>query len=226
MNKLAALAILSLLLLMAGCSGVKASSTAATVETLAPAATSTLQATVPPEPTAVPSSQPGGAASDHLGTCNLLNSQDVESFYPAAEKVGPVHTLSQVNHLIFSTENTSASEASCIYYVHYPPGQKHRQMLQVTYWLDVPDHVTPSAWAQVWSDAKSKAAQAAPGVGDDAFYEDGRLMFKQGSAYVTIEIIGTNLDTSTSAGVNQQMQMEKRIALDAESRLTQNLSSQ
>jgi hypothetical protein len=130
-----------------------------------------------------------------------------------------MRTEGQVNHTIFSTEAISASETSCVSYVYYPPGQQHQQMLQVTYWLDVPYQATPGAWTQVWADAKAKAAQAASGVGDAAFYNNGRLTFKQGNIYVTVEIIGTNLNTDTSAGKSRQMQMEKQIALDVEGRL-------
>jgi hypothetical protein len=36
---------------------------------------------------------------------------------------------------------------------------------------------------------------------------------------VTIEVVGTALDTNTSAGRNQQLDMEKQVALDALSRL-------
>jgi hypothetical protein len=66
MSKLAVPALfVGLLFLIVGCSGVKASSTAEG-RTPAPAATPTLQATVPPEPTAVPSPQPEGTAIDHF----------------------------------------------------------------------------------------------------------------------------------------------------------------
>ncbi|MEJ2555173.1 MAG: hypothetical protein P8186_02855 [Anaerolineae bacterium] len=127
--------------------------------------------------------------------------------------------MSQVNHLVFSKATISATESSCVYYVFHEPGSKDMELLQVTYWVDRPDQAAPSAWAQVWVDARATAAQAVSGIGDGAFYHDGRLTFKKGSLYVTIEIVDTNLNTDTSAGAHQQIEMEKRIALDTLSRL-------
>jgi hypothetical protein len=154
-----------------------------------------------------------------MNSCSLLTSRDVASLFSSAEVEGPKHQVSQVNHLVFSTAAISATESSCIYYTFHEPGSKDMELLQVTYWVDIPEQAAPSAWAQVWVDASSKAGQTVSGIGDGAFYNDGRLTFKKGSLYVTIEIVGTNLNTDTSAGVNQQIEMEKRIALDALSRL-------
>ena len=219
MSKLAILAlVIGLLFLMVGCSGVKPSSTA-TVGTSAPAATPTLQATVPPEPAVIPSPQPEGTAMDHLSTCNLLNSRDVDSLFSTAEVVGPVHKVDQVNHLIFSTEPISATESSCVYYVFHRPGKTDEKFLQITYWLDVSDQVTSSAWAHVGADAMAKAAQTVPGVGGGAFYDNNLLTFENGGMYVTIGIVDTDLNTDTSAGVRLLIEMEKQIALDAQSRL-------
>ncbi len=211
---------IGVLFTVSGCGGAHPSS-GAEGKTPAPAATPTNQATVgTSQATLVPSPQPEGTASYRLmNSCNLLNSRDVASLFSSAEVEGPKHQVSQVNHLVFSTETISATESSCIYYVFYKPGSKDMELLQVTYWVDIPDQAAPSAWAQVWVDARSKAVQAVSGIGDDAFYNDGRLTFKKGSLYVTIEIVGTNLKTDSSAGVNQQIEMEKRIALDALSRL-------
>lgn len=90
-------------------------------------------------------------------------------------------------------------------------------MLQVNYWVDTPNQATPAAWAQVWADASSQAAQPVSGIGDGAFYENGKMSFKKGDIYMTIEVIGTgnSLDTTTSAGVEQQIKIEKQIAQDA-----------
>jgi len=227
MNKLAALGFLliGLLFLIAGCSGVKPSSTAV-VRTPAPAATPTLQATVPPEPAVALSPQPGGTATDHLSTCNLLNSRDVDGLFSTAEVVGPVHKVDQVNHLIFSAETISATESSCVYYVFHRPGKTDEKFLQVTYWLDVPDQATSSAWAHVGTDAAAKAAQTVPSVGGDAFYDNGLLTFESGDTYVTIGIVDTDLNMDSSAGAQQLIKMEKQIALDAQSRLAKNVSSQ
>ncbi|MCL5951408.1 MAG: hypothetical protein M1132_06765, partial [Chloroflexi bacterium] len=73
--------------------------------------------------------------------------------------------------------------------------------------------------AKVWTEAKSKAARAISGIGEDAFYNQGRLTFKKASTYVTIEVLSTRIDTETTEGVNQQMDIEKTIALKALSRM-------
>jgi hypothetical protein len=211
---------IGVLFTVSGCGGAHPSSGAQGI-TPATVATPTNQATVSPsQATLVPSPKPEGTASYHLmNSCDLLNSRDVASLFSSAEVEGPRHQVSQVNHLVFSTATISATESSCVYYVFHEPGSKDMELLQITYWVDIPDQAAPSAWAQVWVDARSKAARAVSGIGDGAFYHDGRLTFKKGSLYVTIEIVGTNLNTDTSAGVNQQIEMEKRIALDALSRL-------
>jgi hypothetical protein len=71
-------------------------------------------------------------------------------------------------------------------------------MLQVTYWIDIPDQATSTTWAKVWSDASSQGGQAVSGVGDAAFVANGRLTFRKDGTYVTIEAIGTYLKTGTS----------------------------
>ncbi len=82
-------------------------------------------------------------------------------------------------------------------------------MLQVTYWVDAPDQATSSAWTQVWADARLKAAQAVSGVGEGAFDDHGRLTFKMGGSYVTIEAVGTSLNTDTPAGAASRNAIEK-----------------
>lgn len=189
-------------------------------------ATPTHQATLaPPEATVVPSPMPEGTTvHDLTSSCGLLNSRDIASLFSSAEVMEPKHQVSQTNHPAFTQQYVSATESSCIYYAFHKPGSKDMVMLQVTYWIDIPDQATSSVWAQVWADAKSNAAQTVSGIGDDAFYDNGRLTFKKGSIYVTIEVVGTSLNTDTRAGVNQQIEMEKRIALDAQSRLEGSLS--
>jgi len=221
MSKLSVFALfIDLSFLIAGCGSVKASS-AVEERTPAPAATPTYQATVLPEPTVVPSPQPPqGTTVDQLTSqCNLLDSRDLAELFSTAEMIGPVHKVGQVNHTIFSTETISATESSCVYYVFHRPGKKDEKFLQATYWVDIPDQATSSAWAQVGADAKAKAAQTVPGIGGGAFYDNGMLTFENGGIYVTIGIVDTDLNTATSAGVNQQIEMEKQIALDAQSQL-------
>lgn len=95
-------------------------------------------------------------------------------------------------------------------------------MLQVSYWVDIPRQATPAAWAQVWKDADSKGVQTVAGVGDGAFFENGRLTFKKNDIYITIEAIGTYFNSGTSTVVDQQVQIEKQLALDVLGRLGPN----
>ena len=120
MSKLSVFALLiGLSFLTVGCRSVKASSTAEE-RTPAPTATLSNQATVLPEPTVISSPQPEGVTVDQLtGQCNLLDSRDLAKLFSTAEKVGPVHKVGQVKHLIFSTETISATESSLVF------GAKH-----------------------------------------------------------------------------------------------------
>ena len=224
MSKYAVLALLvGGLCLVAGCSSAKASSI---VEPSPPTRTATPpnQATVSPEPTVASSPlPPQGTTVDQLTSqCTFFDSQDFAGlFTPAtAEKIGPTHTVGPVNHTIFSPETISATESSCVYYVYHRPGKTDEKFLQVTYWVDAPDQATPRAWAQLGADARAKAAQTVSSIGGNAFYENGMLTFANGNNYVTIGIIDTELNTATPAGVNQQIAMEKQLALDVQSRLS------
>jgi hypothetical protein len=152
-------------------------------------------------------------------TCDLLTSRDLASFFSSAEVEGPTHQVGPVSQIIFSTQSISATQSACVYYVFHQPGSRDMVMLQVTYWVDVPAQVPGAAWAQIWTDASSGAAQTLSGIGDGAFYNDGRLTFKKDNLYLTVEVVGTALDTNTSVGQQQQLDMEKQVALDALSRL-------
>jgi hypothetical protein len=170
-----------------------------------------------PTATSIPTPQ-STTASLITSRCSLLNSHDLASLYPThTEVMLPTPQVSQVNHVIFSTQDVSANEISCIYYVFYLPGSANGEVLQVNYWVDTPNQATPAAWAKIWDDANSQAAQSVSGIGDSAFYENGKMTFKKGDIYVTIEVVGTSnsLDTNTSAGVEQQIKIEKQIAQDA-----------
>lgn len=213
--------ITSSLLLTSACSGVNIP---------AQAATATNTPSPPPTPqiglnsgkqTPTPTPPGTGAVSPAIDQCNLLDSRDLASLFSSAEVVLPQPKTSQVNHPIFAKQNAPASEATCVYYAYHQPGEKTMEMLQVTYWIDIPNQATPTAWAKVWSDASSQGAQAVSDVGDAAFFANGRLTFKKGNTYVTIEAIGTYLNTGTSTGEKQQIQIEKRLALDALGRLKQ-----
>jgi hypothetical protein len=210
--------LIGLVFAMTGCNGGHASPNAVE-KNITPQATPAIQATAgPAQPVLIPSPMPEGSVVHRLlNTCYLIDSRDLAGLFSTGELEGPVHKTSQVNRLSFSTESVSASESSCIYYEFHKPGSKDMSMLQATYWVDVPDQTTPSAWAQVWADARSKTMQAVPGIGDDAFYDNGRLTFRKGSIYVTLEAVGVNVNLE--AGANQQLEIEKQLALDMLSRL-------
>ncbi len=169
----------------------------------------------PVSPSAEASPSPGPTVSPLTSECTLLDSHDVASLFSTAEVEGPTHQVGEVNHLIFSSEAVSATEASCIYYAFHNPGSKDMQLLQVTYWVDVAGRTPAATWDEVWTAARANAAQPVSGVGDDAFYNDGRLSFKKGIVYVTIEITSAGQNINVVPGSAQQLEMEKQIALDA-----------
>jgi hypothetical protein len=62
--------------------------------------------------TASPSPQTSPTPAGQLtGSCNLLSSRDVASLFVTAEVEGPTHQVSQVDRLVFATENISATES-------------------------------------------------------------------------------------------------------------------
>jgi hypothetical protein len=208
------------LFLIMGCSGVNVASNAER-ETPTPVATPTPEITLAPtEPPPLPLASPNSTVVHQLSNnCDLLGSRELASFFSSAEVVLPTPQVTQVKHVVFSAERVPAREISCIYYVFYHPGKKDQVLLQVTYWVDLPDGTTTSAWPQVWGDAASKATQSVSGLGDQAFYMNGRLSFKKGSIYVTVETIETQPGPQATVTANQRLDMEKRIALDALKRL-------
>jgi hypothetical protein len=193
--------LIALLLILSGCGA--AAPTAPATATMPPATAAS--------PPAAPS--PGPTLAVWLDTCTLLSSRDAASLLTTAEIEGPDHKRAEVNHTIFSTQPISATESSCIYYVFHRPGHTDQKLLQITYWLDVRGQATAAAWDQVWTAARSNAAQAVSGIGDGAFYNDGRLSFKKGSLYVTIEIITAGQDYNIAPGSAQQLDLEKQVAL-------------
>jgi hypothetical protein len=151
--------------------------------------------------------------------CTLVTQQDMGGFF-GAETSQPLYQSNHTNQVIFPAAPVSANEYYCLYMSFHQPSSKNGAYYQVTYWVDTPDKATPSEWAQTWAEGKSHATQSISGVGEDAFYGDGRLTFKKGTAYVTVEVISTKIDTSTAAGVSQQIDIEKKVALTALSRMT------
>ncbi len=151
--------------------------------------------------------------------CNLVNQQDMGGFF-GAETSQPLYQSNHTNQVIFPAAPVSVNEYYCLYMSFHLPSSKNGAYYQVTYWVDTPDRATPSEWAQAWTEGESHATQSISGVGDGAFYSDGRLTFKKGTTYVTVEVISTKIDTSIAAGVSQQIDIEKKVALTALSRMT------
>jgi hypothetical protein len=150
--------------------------------------------------------------------CALITQGDVSTAF-SAEVNQPIHASNPVDRVIFSPASTSADESHCVYLAFHLSGSAKGNFNQVTYWTDRPDRATPGEWAQVWTEAKSTAAQTVSGIGDGAFYKEGRLTFKKGSTCVTVEVVSTAWNPSTRAGANQQLEIEKRLALKALGRL-------
>jgi hypothetical protein len=206
-----------LALTMTACSTINPAANARSTP-IAALMTSTPQPSVtPPPPSPTPSPLPPKALDTLLtNNCLLLNSHDIASLYATHTEVqNPVLQTGVVTHAIFSTEKVTATQSSCINYAFHLPGSIDGEMLQVTYWVDVPAATPASAWAKLWTDASAQAAQTISGIGDGAFFSHGRLTFKDGDLYITLEAIGTKLNTDTSVGVTQQITIEKQLALDA-----------
>jgi len=184
----------------------------ATVEpTQAPTLTATMVATQPPGTSPAVTPAPGTSptppvnpalAARLTNTCDLLSSHDLAKILVTGElEREPVQT-NQVDHPLFSAENVPATEVTCVYYEFHNPGKKNQELLQVTYWLDLPGQgASATAWQKAWMDA-AQAAQPVSGIGDQAFLSQyGELSFKQGSLYFTLQVV----DTSRTAQQNDQI---------------------
>jgi hypothetical protein len=201
--------LIGLLFILSGCgSPAPSPGPPAGTPTAAPGATAPL-----------PSPVPGPPGSPLTAGCTLLDSHDVASLFSSAEVEGPIHQVGEVSHPIFSTATISATESSCTYLVFHKPGSAEMQLLQITYWVDVAGQTAAADWARVWAGARSSAAQVVPGIGDDAFYDNGRLSYKKGSVYVTIEIVSAGQNIDIVPGSAQQLELEKQMALDALGRM-------
>ncbi len=196
------------------------SACASSIPTPVPAAITTPASA--PVPTATPvlmtRQDPSQSKIPLTTACKLITTHDVAGFF-AAEVDQPLYEANVINQVIFSTQRVSANEAYCIYNAFHNPGAGAGTTYQLTYWVDTPAQATPEEWAKIWTDAKSKAARPISDIGDDAFYNQGKLTFKKGSTYVTVEVGSTRIDTATADGVNQQIDIEKTAAQKALSRM-------
>ncbi len=150
-----------------------------------------------------PASTMSGALKNRLtNTCDLLNSNDLAKILVTGElEAEPVKT-NPVDHPVFSNVQVPATEVTCIFYEFHNPGKKDQELLQVTYWVDLPGQgATSAAWQKAWSDA-AQAGQPVRGIGEQAFQnKDGELSFSQDGLYFTLQIV----DTSRTAQQNQQI---------------------
>ena len=212
----------SLLFAVSACSPTTTSSPLPTASAT-PAVTppSSTNDRIAPTATPINLTRPNPALSDVPLTraCNLVTRQDVGGFF-SAETNEPIYQSNRVDQVIFPAAPVSTKEYYCVYLAFHQPSSKNGAYYQVTYWVDTPDKATPSEWAQTWTEGKSHATQSISGVGDNAFFGNGRLTFEKGNTYVTVEVISTKIDTSTAAGVSQQIEIEKKVALTALSRMT------
>jgi hypothetical protein len=177
-----------------------------------------------PPPTATPINLSRQSAEDAKrgqgapSECAAITQGDVAGLF-AAETNQPLFGSGPVSMAAFSTDAISANESYCTFLAFHQPSSAKGSFYQVTYWVDTPDQATTDQWSQAWANAKRKAAHSIAGLGDDAFYTKGRLSLKKGSTYVTIEVLGNHVDTSTPEGVDQQIQIERQLAQKALARL-------
>jgi hypothetical protein len=156
------------------------------------------------------------AANTVIDTCDLLNSRDLANLFTNhTDVILPKPQVDEVEHPIFATGHASGTETSCEFYAFYLPGSKSEVMLQVNYWIDVPaPYASAELWNDDWTQARSTAAQTVSDLGNEAFFKDGQLSFKMDNWYVTVEATESDLDLKTPVGANQQLAIEKQIAID------------
>jgi hypothetical protein len=162
---------------------------------------------------------PATAASTQsllIRSCALLNSYDIASLFTQArtEMQTPVQQDSQVSHPIFSPVNAPGREYSCIFYGFINPDVKDMRLLQITYWVDIPDPQASSQWDQAWSQMKTNGGKAVPGLAQAAYFDNGRLTLQQRNVYITIEAIGEAVSAVNGASSDPQLNVEKLVAED------------
>ncbi len=161
---------------------------------------------------------PADAKKPLTGACTLVTRQDVGGFF-GAEVQEPLYAINQTHQVIFPAPPVSATEYYCVYLAFHRPSSIQGYHYQVTYWVDTPDKASSSEWDQTWVAGKSHALQVIPGLGEDAFFVNGRLTFKTGGTFVTVEILSNQFDTSTADGIAAQIEIEKKAALTAIGRM-------
>ncbi len=206
-KKLSMISILiSLWLSTAGCSPATSASKASLAVTGTPAAPIT------PASQATPAE---ASFSSVEASCGLLNTHDLAGFFPThTETILPKPQINPIDHPLFAAGSASGMETTCAYYTYHLPGSLAEVALQVSYWLDRPDSDSAGqAWSQDWPVASAQG-QTLVGIGDDAFFKDGRLYFKKGSLYVTVTATETDWNLNSPTGMDKQLGVEKQVALD------------
>ena len=188
---------------------VPSTETPSATATLAPAATAG-------SPTTAASLVDPTLVNQLSNTCSLLNSRDLASIMTTGETQKEPIKVNAVDHPIFSTQNVPTSEVTCAFYTFQQPGSHNNQLMQVTYWVDMPrEGASAAAWQQAWSQAEA-AGKPLQGIGESAFMNsDGRLSFRQGNVYFTIEVIQTHLSADQIDQVAQQIAKDMLTHLQA-----------
>jgi hypothetical protein len=169
--------------------------------------------------TSTPAASPAIATvtpSPLITDCGLLDTYDMASLFTQAraETQLPKPQDSQVNHPIFSSDSAPGQEITCILYSFINPDVKAMRLLQINYWIDIPDPSKSSLWMQAWSQLISKSGKEIPGIGQAAYFDNGRLTMQQDGFYITIEAIGPAMNAVANAGSNPQLGVDKLVAQD------------
>jgi hypothetical protein len=177
----------------------------------ATASQSIIATTAAPSPAAV-----AATPSPIIASCGLLNSYDIASLFTQArtETQPSQPQESQVSHPIFSTAKAQGSEVTCAVYSFINPDVKDMRLLQINYWIDIPDPSASSSWEQAWTQLKSEGGKEISGIGQAAYFDNGQLTLQQNGIYITIKVIGPAMNAVANAGNDPQLNVEKFVAQD------------
>jgi hypothetical protein len=199
-------------LLLSACMGTKAGPNAIAKSPAAPTPSQPLNTSTPAASPAPTTAALPAAVTD----CGLLNTYDMASLFTQnrTETQLPQPQDSQVSHPVFSTEKAPGREITCMLYSFINPDVKTMRLLQINYWIDIPDSSQGALWTQAWSQLKSNGGKQIPGLGQAAYFDNGRLTLQQGGFYITIEAIGPAMNAVANAGSSPQLNVEKLVAQD------------
>ncbi len=210
----------SVALVLFACIAFALSACASSAAELPPptAASSTAAAATVPAVKATETSAGTGSAGlgDPANDCKLVTRHDIAGFF-SGETSQPEHQVGPAAQGPFAGEKNLASESSCLYYSYNQSALRTGHSYQVTFWVDRPNGASPDEWSRAWTTARSGAAQSVAGIGDSAFYDNGILTFKKGNLYVSISVV--RMDANPDEGAGSQLDVEKKIALTALSRM-------